>query len=51
MTGSPTELNRLRHGYTNATSVAGATTVEGGKVVKRYLGPDAFNGAPARSGH
>jgi hypothetical protein len=41
VTGSSTEPNRLRHGYTNATSLAGATTVEGRTVVKRYLGPDA----------
>jgi aminoglycoside phosphotransferase len=35
VTGSPTEPKRLCHGYTNAT------TVEGRRVVKRYLGPDA----------
>ena len=35
MTGSPTEPKRLCHGYTNAT------TVEGRRVVKRHLGPDA----------
>jgi tRNA A-37 threonylcarbamoyl transferase component Bud32 len=40
VTGSSTEPNRLRHGYTNATSLAGATTVKGRTVVKRYLGPD-----------
>ena len=40
MTGSPTEPDRLRHGYTNATVVAGRS------VVKRYLGPDA----PVRRG-
>lgn len=40
MTGSPTEPDRLRHGYTNAT------VVQGRSVVKRYLGPDA----PVRRG-
>jgi hypothetical protein len=38
--GPPTEPDRLRHGYTNAT------VVEGRSVVKRYLGPDA----PVRRG-
>ena len=36
MSGAPQQPERLPHGYTNLT------TLEGGRVIKRYAGPDAL---------